>query len=193
MGTNPSRWQGPRNSVEMLSLDEAIAFCRRATAMMQAAEMIAASEVIRLPTEAEWEFAARGGTTTRYSFGDDASQLDAYAWHHGNAAGNDPPVGAKQPNPFGLYDLHGYLWEWCQPAAHPSLAPNPASSAATSTHLTTPVPPATATIRGGSWKDNAEHLVSTSRREIDRGTRDDAVGLRCVLSTLSTESKNEQP
>src|SRR5262245_14684262 len=111
MGGNPSRWKGPRNSVEMLSLEEARRFCREATSLMQATHVIEAGQTVRLPTEAEWEYAVRAGSTTKYSFGDDAGKLGEYAWFNGNAAGNDPPVGAKKPNPWGLYDVHGYLWE----------------------------------------------------------------------------------
>ena len=112
MGSNPSRWKGSRNSVEMLSLDEAQKFCVEATRMMQTAGLIERGQAVRLPTDAEWAFAARAGTTTKYSFGDDPQKLGEYGWFNGNAAGNDPPVGAKKPNPLGLYDMHGYLWEW---------------------------------------------------------------------------------
>src|SRR5437762_12582129 len=69
MGNNPSRWKGPRNSVEMVSLDEARAFCRKVTEVLQATKVIDRGQIVRLPTEAEWEFAARAGTTTTYSFG----------------------------------------------------------------------------------------------------------------------------
>jgi formylglycine-generating enzyme required for sulfatase activity len=155
MGVNPSRWKGRRNSVEMLSYDEARSFCAKATDLMRRAELIDSSQVLRLPSEVEWEYAARAGTATKYSFGDDEKDLGAYAWFHGNAAGNDPPVGAKKPNPWGLYDVHGYLWEWCEG------------------HV----------IRGGSWKDDAPALESSSRKEVAAETRDDAIGLRCVLTT----------
>ena len=163
MGTNPSRWKGKRNSVEMVSFDEAEQFCGKATELMRAARLIKGTEVIRLPTETEWEYCARAGTMSKYSFGDDAAELDAYAWHTGNAAGNDPPVGAKKPNPWGLYDVHGYLWEWCRSDLSESEF----------------------ALRGGSWKDTAERLTSSYKRTASRTLRDDAVGLRCVLANVT--------
>lgn len=158
-GANPSRWKGPRNSVEVLSFDDAAKFCAKATELLRGLTLIGAEELVRLPTEAEWEYAARAGTSTVYSFGDDAAALGDFGWFHGNAAGNDPPVGAKKPNAWGLYDVHGYLWEWCSTEGDPQGA----------------------VLRGGSWKDGVEKLTSASRREAARDFKDDAVGLRCVL------------
>ena len=178
MGSNPSRWQGPRNSVENLSFDEAQQFCRKITALLRNARLISPKQTIRLPTEAEWEYCARAGSTTLYSFGDDVQQLDEYAWHTGNAAGNDPPVGAKKPNPWGLYDIHGYLWEWCQDAWHNDYQSAPADGSAWdgAGGATKQV------LRGGSWKDKASMLTSSYRIGRPPDTRDDAIGLRCVLS-----------
>jgi formylglycine-generating enzyme required for sulfatase activity len=178
MGSNPSRWKGPRNSVEMLSYDDAVEFCRRATDELRAAKLINANEVVRLPSEAEWEYAARAGTNTRYSFGDDAASLGDYAWSTHNAAGNDPPVGAKKPNAWNLYDVHGYLWEWCADNWHDDYTGAPADGAAwiangdAKQHV----------LRGGSWKDPGEKLTSTFRRAAPSDLKDDAVGLRCVLA-----------
>ena len=169
MGSNPSKWTGKRNSVEMLSLVEAQDFCRKATELMRAAGLIEKDQIIRLPTEAEWEYAARAGTTTKYSFGDDVEQLNDYGWHTGNAAGNDPPVGAKKPNKWELYDVHGYLWEWTADTKKAAAESNTDKQ--------------TAIVRGGSWKDKAEALTSDSRRVVAADLRDDAVGLRCVLSS----------
>lgn len=168
MGGNPSRWKGPRNSVEMLSFAEANEFCQQATALMRAARLIEPTQTVRLPTDREWELAARAGTATKYSFGDDAGKLGEYGWFNGNAAGNDPPVGAKKPNPWGLYDVHGYLWEWVE-------VPSSDNSGK-------------GIVRGGSWKDGAEELVSRSRQIVDPGLRDDAVGLRCVLTAAAVST-----
>lgn len=158
MGANPSRWKGRRNSVELLSYADAVDFCGKVTGLLREAKLIDAAEEVRLPTEAEWELFAKAGTSTAWSFGDDVKDLDAHAWHTGNAAGNDPPVGAKKPNPWGLYDIHGYLWEWCSTAD------------------------GGAVLRGGSWKDPAEKLKTAFRRPARKELKDDAVGLRCVLA-----------
>ena len=178
MGTNPSTWKGNRNSVEMLSFDEAAAFCRKTTELMRAAKLIEENQVIRLPSEAEWEYAARAGTTTVYSFGDDVAKLDEYGWHTGNAAGNDPPVGAKKPNAWGLYDVHGYLSEWCSDEWHENYegAPGDGSS------WTGSDPGPKRVRRGGSWRDEAVGLTSSYRVGEPAKSRDDAIGLRCVLA-----------
>ncbi|MGC3965918.1 MAG: formylglycine-generating enzyme family protein [Pirellulales bacterium] len=185
MGANPSRWQGPRNSVEMLSCAEAEEFCRRATAKMRAAKFIDEAQIVRLPSEAEWEYCARAGTTTSYSFGDDPALLDKHGWYTGNAKGNDPPVGAKAPNPWGLYDVHGYLWEWCADDWTDDVGLLPADGrpfAADGDDKSSG-----GALRGGSWKDRAEQLSSGFRRRADPTLLDDAVGLRCVLGRPSAE------
>lgn len=177
MGSNPSRWKGPRNSVEMLSYDEAVRFCEKMTALLHDAKLIEPSQTVRLPSEAEWEYAARSNTSTIYSFGDDVAALDRHAWSHRNAAGNDPPVGAKKPNAWGLYDMHGYLSEWCADAWHDNYEGTPTDGSAGMAGGETQ----TRVLRSGSWKDPAERLTSSYRRSAPRTLQDDAVGLRCVL------------
>jgi formylglycine-generating enzyme required for sulfatase activity len=188
MGSNPGRWKGPRNSVEMMSWDDANQFCHKVTQLAKSQKLIGHDETIRLPTEAEWEYCCRAGTTTRYSFGDTAQKpndispkasiLNDYAWHTGNAAGNDPPIGALKPNPWGLYDMHGYLWEFTADAWSPSYeqAPTDGSSVNLKSSQNEVV------IRGGSWKDSYNKLTSTARRRLSRTDKDDAVGFRCVRS-----------
>ncbi|HEX3726583.1 MAG TPA: formylglycine-generating enzyme family protein [Pirellulales bacterium] len=178
MGSNPSRWKGPRNAVEMVSFDDAEEFCRRVTTQMRAAGLITMRQQVRLPSEAEWEYAARTGTQTVYSFGDDPGALNEHAWSTHNAAGNDPPVGARRPNAWQLYDMHGYLWEWCADAWHATYAGAPVDGSA----WLADGDPARRVLRGGSWKDAREKLTSSFRRPADRQLKDDAVGLRCVLS-----------
>ncbi|MFK7818298.1 MAG: formylglycine-generating enzyme family protein [Planctomycetaceae bacterium] len=185
MGRNPSRWKGPRNSVESITYIEATTFCDRITAIMRRGGLLNDNEVIRLPTESEWEYACRAGTKTDYSFGANpraktdkepaASVLDDYAWHHGNAAGNDPAVGVLKPNPWGLYDMHGYLWEYVSDPWRP------AQSAATAAEL----PGSTQrTMRGGSWRDHYSMLKSSTRWAVPDHIRSDAIGFRCVKATV---------
>jgi len=191
MGENPSRWKGPRNSAEMFTRQDAQEFCRRITERLRQAGLIEKDEEIRLPTEAEWEYCCRAGTTTAYSFGDQAqaagddgnkaSLLDPYAWHTGNAAGNDPPVGALKPNPWGLYDMHGYLWEFVADDWHEDYEGAPTDGRA----WTTDNKEAGCVLRGGSWRDRYEHLRCSARREFPRDGRSDAVGFRCVKAKRS--------
>jgi formylglycine-generating enzyme required for sulfatase activity len=177
MGSNPSKWKGPRNSVEMLSFAEAQDFCRKVTLLMRQAKLIKGNQVIRLPSEAEWEYFARAGTQTIYSFGDSVDKLNDYGWHNGNAAGNDPPVGAKKPNPWGLYDIHGYLWEWCLDTGHKDYDQAPTDGSAWIVAKNQ-----TRIARGGSWKDKPLKLTSSFRFIVPADHKDDALGLRCVLT-----------
>jgi len=189
MGDNPSRWKGRRNSVERMSFPDAQSFCQRATQMMRAAKLIDKKQEVRLPFEDEWEYAVRAGTKTVYSFGDDVEKLDEYAWSTQNAAGNDPEVGVLKPNPWGLYDVHGYLWEWC------SIRPSKAKSVPGAVQNSKSKKPKVAVVRGGSWKDTAEKLQTSVRLLINQTDRDDAVGFRCVLAPAehsnSTKSEDE--
>lgn len=184
-GANPSKWKGPRNSVEMFSWQEARDFCAKLTELLRAEKLLGDDEVIRLPTEAEWEYCCRAGTTTVYSFGEKATKegdagnkasvLDEYGWHTGNAAGNDPPVGAKKPNAWGLYDVHGYLWEFVEDSWHDSYEGAPTDGRAWSEAA-----PKKVVVRSGSWKDNHSKLTSSARRAVAVTDADDAIGLRCV-------------
>jgi len=189
MGQNPSVWGGPRNSVEMVSWQDSLRFCARATALLQDAKLIEKDEFIRLPTEAEWEFCCRAGSETAYSFGakaaaatdegKKASLLDPYGWHTGNAAGNDPPIGALKPNAWGFYDMHGYLWEYVSDGYHENYTSAPTDGSAWNDKK----PSGLRVMRGGSWRDDYSLLKSTTRWPTAEHVKSDAIGFRCVKAS----------
>ncbi|CCH97290.1 SUMF1/EgtB/PvdO family nonheme iron enzyme [Microcystis aeruginosa] len=118
MGYNPSRFSGnPQNPVETINWFDAQEFCEKLSQLT--------GKNYRLPTEAEWEYACRAGTKTRFSFGDDKEQLGDYAWVDGNSNNTTHPVGEKRPNPWGIYDMDGNVWEWCADQNHESYARKP--------------------------------------------------------------------
>ena len=186
MGTNPSKSKGPQNPVVNVSWADAVEFCRKLSAMPAEKK---AGYVYRLPTEAEWEYACRAGTKTTYSFGDSESELGAYAWY-GNNSGDQQidalniwntdkdnyrkrifdnncrthPVGEKKPNPWGLYDMHGNVWEWCQDwyGDYPSGA------------VTDPTGPASGdsrVLRGGAFNSRTSYVRSANRNYNQPDTR----------------------
>jgi formylglycine-generating enzyme required for sulfatase activity len=175
LGANPAKWKGRRNSIEEVSWHDAIAFCDKVTMRLREAKLLGAKERIRLPSEAEWEYACRAGTTTAWSFGDDAKLLGKHAWFKDNSPGNDPPVGAKSANPWGLYDMHGYNWEWCLDdwAGDYKDAPNDGSARRVEKAKDK-------VIRGGAWPTPANTTTSAHRAHAAADRRDDTIGFRCV-------------
>ena len=129
----------------------------------------------RLPTEAEWEYACRAGTTTRYSFGDDPADLDGHAWYDGNA-NTVQPVATQRANPWGLYDLHGNVWEWCWDE-YEAYSPKPARNPRGPKQSTT----GRRVLRGGSFFNPPEGLRSAVRFvDVPRAQGQDCGGFRCV-------------
>ena len=166
MGNNPSKFRGPNKPVETVSWDEAVEFCRRLTGLP--AET-AAGRVYRLPTEAEWGYACRAGTTTQYSFGDDKTQLREYAWVAGYAGNSTHPIGEQKPNAWGLYDMHGNVSEWCQ---------DPSGAV---TDPTGPTSGSPRVYRGGGWISGAGNCRSWLRAINVPDARSDYLGFRVVL------------
>ncbi|HNQ90577.1 MAG TPA: formylglycine-generating enzyme family protein [Verrucomicrobiota bacterium] len=167
MGNNPSRFTGDLDRpVEQVTWYEAVEYCNRLTAQERAAGRLPVGYEYRLPTEAQWEYACRAGTTTRYSFGDALEcddecgacpVADQYMWWCGNSGDQTHRVGQKLPNPWGLYDMHGNVWEWCADWLQDSL---PGGS------VTDPTGPSSGSdrvARGGSWYYNGRSCRSANR------------------------------
>ncbi|MDM8550089.1 SUMF1/EgtB/PvdO family nonheme iron enzyme [Desulfobacterales bacterium HSG2] len=129
----------------------------------------------RLPTEAEWEYACRADTKTAYYFGNNSYRLSQYAWYRGNSGDRTHPVGKLRPNPWGLYDMHGNVWEWCRDwyGEYPS---------GTVTDPTRPDRGSYRVLRGGGWGGTAGHCRSANRHDNLPGKRGSSLGLRLALS-----------
>lgn len=175
MGKNPSKWRGLRNAVEVVSWAEANEFCQKATQELRQSKLLDDKATIRLPSEAEWEYACRAGTKTKWSHGDVLDELGKFCWYKANSKGFDPPVGEKLANPWGLYDMHGYNWEWVADDWQPGYKDAPTDgSARRVTGAKDRV------IRGGSWNDSADAARSSARHHVPADTRNDKIGFRCV-------------
>lgn len=114
MNTNPSRAKSSdKLPVERVTWDEAMEYCKRLNERETQLKQVPKGYTYRLPTETEWEYAARAGTTTAYSYGEDVDHLSEHGWWMDNSGPEPSPVGLLKPNPWGLYDMHGNVFEWC--------------------------------------------------------------------------------
>jgi formylglycine-generating enzyme required for sulfatase activity len=169
MGTNPSAFKGATNPVETVSWNDATEFCKRLSEKTR--------QAVRLPTEAEWEYACRAGTQTAFSFGDSDAALDDYAWWAKNSGGTTHPVGQKKPNAWGLYDMHGNVYEWCADwyGDYPQGSVTDPSGSATGAY-------GARVLRGGSWLDDVAFRFRCASRIFNCGLthRYISYGFRCV-------------
>jgi formylglycine-generating enzyme required for sulfatase activity len=172
MGHNPSRFKGTHRPVEQVSWQEAVDYCRKLTEKHRKDGALPEGWEWRLPTEAEWEYAARAGTT-----GAQHGALDAIAWHSGNSGGETHAVKGKQANAWGLYDMLGNVWEWCEDwyGDYPNEpVSNPKGSS--SGHVRVD--------RGGSWSNDSKFARFAKRGGDVPGFRDCYLGFRPVLSSV---------
>lgn len=161
MGANPSNFKGRNLPVEQVSWHDAVTFCEKLTARERALGRISEDEEYRLPTSDEWEHACRAGTTTWFYTGDAESDLDRAGWYRDNSGEKTHPVGQKEPNAFGLYDMHGNVWEW-----------------------TSTAPGASRVLRGGGWCDGAGYCGSSRSGGNSPDDRNDFLGFRVVLDKV---------
>jgi formylglycine-generating enzyme required for sulfatase activity len=184
MGTNPSNFKGEDNlPVEAVSWDNAFEFCKKLSQKE--------GKTYRLPTEAEWEYACRAGTTTKFSFGDDESQLGDYAWYIQNSGMNmkTHPVGEKKPNAWGLYDMAGNVWEWCQDwYAKDWYSKGPAENPLNESYGDKN----SRVIRGGSWGGGSVLCRVSIRGSYGPILRSDYIGFRVVLDSNPEEPKSNK-
>ncbi|MDR2825798.1 MAG: formylglycine-generating enzyme family protein [Deltaproteobacteria bacterium] len=167
MGNNPAKFLGRKNPVEQVSWYNVQEF-------IQHLNQKEGHTRYRLPTEAEWEYAARAGTKTTYFFGNSETDLGRYALYS-NPGSTTQPVGQKQPNPWGLYDIYGNVWEWMQDwfGEYPKKAVSDPRGPSSGSYRVN---------RGGGWNSNARHCRSAHRSKILPDYRLSNLGFRLVLS-----------
>lgn len=178
-GSNPSTFSGqPEHPVEKVSWHEAIAYCHQLTQDSEKVGKLPVGYVFRLPTEAEWEYACRAGSSTRFAYGNDLneSQLGRFAWYVENSDSTPHPVGQLEPNDWGLYDMHGNVWEWCLDQWHYAFPGGMQEDYQATEEGWLRV------ARGGSWLYSADHCRSANRDDYGPSNRCSDIGFRVVLA-----------
>ncbi len=160
IGRNPAQFKGLHNPVERVTWYNAMDYCKKLHEQLKENGL---DVKIKLPSEAQWEFACKAGTQTRYYSGDSEKDLSDVAWYESNSYGSTHPVGEKKPNAFGLYDMHGNVWQFCTDLYDESID---ADSRA---------------VRGGSWQTFAFHCRSARRTVIEPTQPLESVGLRVIV------------
>ena len=175
MGNNPSYFENnPKNPVENISWNDAQEFCQKLSEK--------ASKNYRLPSEAEWEYAYRAGTQPRYYFGDNAELLGEYAWYGENSDSKTHPVGQKKPNNWGLYDMSGNVWEWCEDVWHENYQNTPKDGSSWNDNNSQTI---FRIFRGGSWRHDPWYCRSAFRFYLTSGDRGSFIGFRVVSPQAS--------
>ncbi len=175
MGTNPSYFKGESLPAESVNWTEANEFCNRLSNLPT--EKVAGN-LYRLPTEAEWEYACRAGSTSSFCFGDDDTQLEKYAWFHKNSAQTTHPTASKLPNAWGLHDMHGNVMEWCSDF----FGDYPTGSVKDPTGLNSGL---LRSIRGGGWFFVPLYSRSSHRDAYAPSVRYVGLGFRMVIQAAA--------
>jgi formylglycine-generating enzyme required for sulfatase activity len=171
MGKNPSCFKGTDRPVECVTWDAAMEFCRKLSD--------ATGKQYMLPTEAQWEFACRAGSEDEWACGNDPKDLGEFAWFRDNSEGYTHAMGGKRPNAWGLYDMHGNVWEWCidsydatfyQKCQNQGVVRNPINEEKSAARV----------VRGGYWFGNAGYCRSAFRYDYSPDRRAYSVGFRFV-------------
>jgi formylglycine-generating enzyme required for sulfatase activity len=168
MGNDPSYYKGDSLPVENISWDDAQEFITKLN-------QLDPTKIYRLPSEAEWEYACRAGTSCHYYSGNEKSDLEKVGWYSKNSGGKTHIVASKEPNAWGLYDMHGNVWEWCEDWHHDNYrdAPNDGSAWIS--------PPGTFRVaRGGSWSNSNTDAYSTNRHGFISYFKSSSIGFRVV-------------
>jgi formylglycine-generating enzyme required for sulfatase activity len=194
-GFNPSKWEGKKSPLESVRWRQAVKYCNARSKKdglkpcydEKTGKCDFTANGYRLPTEAEWEYACRAGTTSNYSFGDKPELLKEFGWFKGNSGKKPHFVGEKKANPWGLCDLQGNVWEWCNDFYDPeyykkSPEKDPRGPEKTGKKV----------LRGGSWDNQAESCTSFYRYSDNPACSDiclgyDIYGFRCVRNAEKTK------
>jgi len=168
MGENPSIFRGKKLPVENVSWGKVNDFIDKLNERES-------TNKYDLPSEAEWEYAARAGTNTRFFFGDDESIIGDYVWYSGNSKGKTKPAGQKKPNPWGLYDMLGNVWEWIQDHGHENYERAPTDGSAWKCRTCS-----RRINRGGSWDNFPMSCRSASRTDDEPDFRAKTLGFRIM-------------
>lgn len=170
MDFNPSRYKDPRRPVEQVTWLQAQEFIQKLNKLEN-------TNKYRLPSEAEWEYAARAGSAGAYFFGDEARDLARYAWFDAKNDLGTAPVGKKHPNPWGLHDIYGNVWEWVEDCVHPDYQGAPSDAR--------PWPGGDCglrVVRGGGWNSPALYARSAVRGNAVPDLNDSGTGFRLARS-----------
>ena len=184
METNPAKFKGADLPVEMVSWSDAKEFCKKLTEIEKEAGRLPDGYEYTLPTEAQWEYACRAGTTTALNSGKNLSdmyvcpEMDEVGWYVGNSDETTHPAGQKQPNAWGLYDMHGNVMEWCLDiywSTYPSTPVTDPTGADSGSYMV---------VRGGLWVSSASGCRSASRSSCMFSGRLNSVGFRVALAPV---------